>query len=152
MQEAPDLETVSPAIFWREAARRLKLVDHEMPMSEIDVDEVFLGLRLQHELDFAAGKSAPILTRFLVLFDDELYRLLLAYAEYRLDEEEKRLVEQLARIIHDVWSSLLLSRFLAERFRGVLRACSLSLWLRPFGFLDGHIALVIKAVASRCAR
>ena len=81
MHDTPNLETVSPAIFWREAARRLKLVDHEMPISEIDVDEVFLGLRLQHELDFAAGKSAPILTRFLVLFDDELYRLLLAYAE-----------------------------------------------------------------------
>lgn len=76
MHETPNLETVSPAIFWREAARRLRLIDHEMPMPEVDVDEVFLGLRLQHELDFAAGKSAPILTRFLVLFDDELYRLL----------------------------------------------------------------------------
>ena len=106
MHEAPDLEAVSPAIFWREAARRLKLVDHEMPMSEIDVDEVFLGLRLQHELDFAAGKSAPILTRFLVLFDDELYRLLLAYAEYRLDDEEKRLVEQLGEAFPGIYAMI----------------------------------------------
>ena len=106
MHDTPNLETVSPAVFWREAARRLKLVDHEMPMSEIDVDEVFLGLRLQHELDFAAGKSGPILTRFLVLFDDELYRLLLAYAEYRLDDEEKRLVEQLGEAFPGIYAMI----------------------------------------------
>lgn len=106
MHNTPNLEAVSPAIFWREAARRLKLVDHEMPMSEIDVDEVFLGLRLQHELDFAAGTSAPILTRFLVLFDDELYRLLLAYAEYRLDDKEKRLVEQLGEAFPGIYAMI----------------------------------------------
>jgi hypothetical protein len=106
MHKTPDLETVSPAIFWREAARRLKLVDHERPRCEVDGDEGFLGLRLQHELDFAASKSAPILTRFLVLFDDELYRLLLAYAEHRLDDKEKRLVEQLGEAFPGIYAMI----------------------------------------------
>ncbi len=106
MYQNPELDTVSPAIFWREAARRLKLVDHGMPLTESYVDDVFLGLRLQHELDFGTGNSVPILTRFLVLFDDELYRLLLAYAEHQLDDEQKRVVEQLGEAFPGIYSMI----------------------------------------------
>jgi len=42
----------------------------------------------------------------LVLFDDELYRLLLAYTEYRLDDEEKRLVEQLGEAFPGIFAMI----------------------------------------------
>lgn len=95
MSDLTTLEGISPAVFWREAARCLKLVDHDMPLTEDDVDEVFRGLRLQHELPVLGEGAAPIFIRFLALFDDTLYRLLLAFAEHELDNEQVPEVHEL---------------------------------------------------------
>ena len=104
MQDITTLETISPATFWREAARRLKFIDHDMPLTEEDVDEVFRGLRLQQELPALADSSAPIFTRFLVLFDDALYRLLLAFAEHELDDDQRREVRELGEAFPGIYA------------------------------------------------
>ena len=95
MPDITGLEDISSAVFWREAARRLKLIDHDMPFTEDDVDDVFRGLRLQHELPALGDSRAPIFIRFLALFDDALYRLLLAFAEFELDDDQVKDVHEL---------------------------------------------------------
>lgn len=103
MQNHHAVERISPAVFWREAARRLRFVDHDMPITEDQVDEVFLGLRQRHEMNVSPG-SASTLTQFLVLFDEDLYRLLLAFAERELDDDQVHLVHELGEAFPGIYS------------------------------------------------
>ena len=80
--------------FWREAARRLGMGGSEHTVSVDDLDDIVVMFS-QAGPDRPGGSSVPIITRFFVALDPELFHLLFDYAEGVLGPDEGPLVEEL---------------------------------------------------------
>ena len=105
--------------FWREAARRLGMGGSEHTLT-IDAHDDVLVMFSQAGPDRPGGSSVPIITRFFVALDPELFHLLFDYAEGALGPDEALLVEELMACLPGIRETVEFFRASSRRDNGHL--------------------------------